>query len=47
MNADNAYNADNLYLPNQPDLKYLFFRNLDLMPYLVLGEHCVKYRNFK
>ena len=28
-------NADNLYLPNQPDLKYTFFRNLELLVCLV------------
>ena len=28
-------NADNLYLPNQPDLKNPYFRNLELMACLV------------
>ena len=31
-------NADNLYLPNQPDLKHPFFRNLELMACLVSGK---------
>ena len=31
-------NADNLYLPNQPDFKHPFFRNLELMACLVSGK---------
>ena len=31
-------NADNLYLPNQPDLKHHFFRNLELMACLLSGK---------
>ena len=31
-------NADNLYLPNQPDLNHHFFRNLELMACLVSGK---------
>ena len=31
-------NADNFYLPNQPDLKHPFFRNLELMAYLKSGK---------
>ena len=31
-------NANNLYLPNQPDLKDPFFRNLELMVCLVSGK---------
>ena len=31
-------NANNSYLPNQPDLKHPFFNNLELMPCLVPGK---------
>ena len=31
-------NEDNSYLPNQPDLKHPFFRNLELMACLVSGK---------
>ena len=30
--------ADNLFLPNQPDLNYHFFRNPELMACLVSGK---------